>query len=177
MDQTAPGDLPLDPVGLPEYAGSADTGVVESVGEHAPQAGDIVDALSSEHRKLLRVLEEMRELAEADDRDALRLRWGGVVREVLEHEVAEARVALPAAESVSGPGAAEDVRLRSEELVARLREQDEFTSGASPEQVCAAAQAVGDHLRRVDEAVVPLLAQLPPDERMRLGEDLRQVMG
>ncbi len=33
----------------PAYGGSADTGVVSSVGEHDPAAGDVVNALIAEH--------------------------------------------------------------------------------------------------------------------------------
>lgn len=170
-----PGEPDRPEVG-PEYAGSADRGVVSSVGEHDPEAGDIVDVISQEHAKLLRLLDEAQ--AGADDLEALRLRWGGIVRELLEHEVAEAHVALPAAERVDGIGAAAELRRRSDEVVALLREQDAFTADdAALAHVQQTAEAVREHLRTVDDVLLPVLSRLPADDRARLGEDLRQVMG
>ncbi len=162
----------------PEYAGSADRGVVSSVGEHDPEAGDIVDVISQEHAKLLRLLDEAQALAGRGEVETLQLRWGGIVRELLEHEVAEARVALPAAERVDGMGAAAELRRRSDEVVALLREHDAFTpDSAAVAQVGQTTEAVREHLRTVDEVLLPVLSRLPADDRARLGEDLRQVMG
>jgi hypothetical protein len=43
----------------PEYGGSADVGVVSSVGEHTSAAGDIIiDLLGAEHGKLQDVLDD-----------------------------------------------------------------------------------------------------------------------
>jgi hemerythrin superfamily protein len=165
------------PALTPEYGGSADTGVVSSVGEHHPAAGDVVDVVLSEHRKLEGVFEELLRLADDGDLDALRARWGGVVRELLEHEAAERRVVLPAAERVAGPGAAVEVGTRQQELMDRLSPYDELNTGVAADEVRACIAAVTEHLRTVDDVVVPLLQQLPADERMRLGEDLRQVTG
>ena len=167
----APGDTA--PV-VPEYAGAADRGVVSSVGEHDPAAGDVVDVLRAEHRKLEGVFGEVLQALEAGDRDAVRLRWGGVVREVLEHERAEERVVLPLVQDVA---ALDRLRAGQGPLVARLQEQDELTSEAAPEQVRETVELARQHLRAVDEVVLPVLEQLPAPERMRLGEDLRQVMG
>jgi hemerythrin superfamily protein len=162
----------------PEYGGTADEGVVSSVGEHAGAAGDVVDALRAEHDKLHGVFEELRRLLDAGDEQALRLRFGGVVREVLEHEAAEARVVLPAAEQVSGQGSVEEVRRRSQEVVRRLQRYDEMTADdLPPGDVAEVVDLTSEHLRTVDAVVLPLLEQLPAEERMRLGEDLRQVMG
>jgi hemerythrin superfamily protein len=162
----------------PEYAGSADRGVVSSVGEHDRAAGDVVDAISHEHTKLQRLLDEMQALSERGEVEALRLRWGGVVRELLEHEVAEARVALPAAERVDGVGAAAELRRRSDEVVALLRQHDAFTpDDVAISYVQQTTDAVREHLRTVDDVLLPVLSRLPADERARLGEDLRQVMG
>ena len=166
----APGDAA--PV-VPEYAGVPDTGVVSSVGEHAAAAGDVVDVVTGEHAKLEGVFREVLELVEAEDRAALRVRWGGVVRELLEHERAQERVVLPAVDA----SVAEQVRARSGELVARLQEQDALNSDAPPEQVRETIELARAHLQAVDEAVVPLLRELPAAERMRLGEDVRQVVG
>lgn len=175
MSQSSlPDDLPRDPAPvLPDYAGSADRGVVESVGEHDAAAGDVVDALSAEHRKLEGVFTEVQGLLDAHDEQGLRLRWGGIVREVLEHLVAEQRVVLPA---VEGEPVAQ-VQEATEQLVQRLRGQDELTSQASPDEVRQAVQAIRQHVRSLDEQVLPLLQALPADARMRLGEDLRQVAG
>ena len=167
---------------VPEYAGSADSGVVDSVDEHAGAAGDIVDALRAEHAKLSGVFDEVLELVRAGNRDALRLRWGGVARELAEHAAAEGRVVLPAAEQATpaqaGPDALEQVRREQQELLDLLGEHDAFTAdGIPPEQVRDVVARAAAHLERVDSVVLPLLEQLPADERMRLGEDLRQVKG
>lgn len=162
----------------PEYAGSADPGVVSSVGEHADAAGDVVEAVRAEHAKLQSVFEDMLAVARGDDRQALRLRWGGVVRELLEHETAQGRVVLPAAERVQGIGAVAEVRRRQDELIGKLGHHDALTADdISPQQVEDVIELAAEHLRVVDTVVVPLLESLPADERMRLGEDLRQVMG
>lgn len=161
----------------PEYAGAADAGVVSSVGEHDAAAGDIVDVLHSEHRKIERVFGELAQLVDAGDVAGLRLRWGGVVREVLEHEAAERRVVLPAIEQADGAGPAADVRRRQEELLERLGRHDALNPEASAEDVRTTMDATLAYLRTVDEIVVPLLERLPAQERMRLGEDLRQVKG
>ncbi len=162
----------------PAYGGSADAGVVSSVGEHDPAAGDVVEALTAEHAKLQRLLDEVQSLAGRGDYQTLRVRWGGIVRELLEHEVAQTTVALPAAERVEGTGATVELRRRSEEVVALLREHDAFTpDDVALDRVTQTAEAVREHLRTMDDVLLPLLAALPADDRARLGEDLRQVMG
>ncbi len=162
---------------IPEYGGSADVGVVSSVGEHDPAAGDVVDVVRSEHRKLEGVFEELLRLADDGELDGLRVRWGGVVRELLEHEAAQHRVVLPAVEQVAGTGAVSEVRTRQQELMDRLLPYDELNAEVAPDEVRACIEAATAHLRTVDDVVVPLLQRLPADERMRLGEDLRQVTG
>jgi hemerythrin superfamily protein len=175
---TGPTDPGQDPVVGPEYGGSADRGVVSSVGEHAPAAGDVVDAVVAEHRKLSGVFDEVLALVRADDRQSLALRWGGVVRELLEHEAAEERVVLPAAEHVGGAEPVAQVRRSAQTLRDRVARYDTITvDEVDPQDVAEAIAVASDHLRAVDAAVVPLLQQLPGDERARLGEDLRQVMG
>ncbi len=162
----------------PAYGGSADIGVVSSVPEHDPAAGDVVDVLTAEHAKLQRLLDEAQSLSDCGDVQTLRLRWGGIVRELLEHEVAQATVALPAAERVEGIGSAAELRRRSDEVVALLREHDAFTpDDVALNHVTQTAEAVREHLKTMDDILLPLLAALPADERARLGEDLRQVMG
>jgi hypothetical protein len=184
-DVTSP-DPSLDMPPVPEYAGSADSGVVSSVDEHAGAAGDIVDALGAEHGKLRGVFDEVLELVRVGNADALRLRWGGVARELAEHAAAEGRVVLPAAQEAAGAGtgagagsdALEEVGRAQQELLSLLGEHDAFTAdGVTPEQVGDVVERVAAHLRQVDAVVLPLLAQLPAAERMRLGEDLRQVKG
>ena len=175
---TGPDPMQEGPDVGPEYGGSADPGVVSSVAEHAPAAGDVVDALRAEHGKLQAVFEEMLALVRAGDEQGLRIRWGGVVRELLEHEVAEQRVVLPAAEQVEGVDAVEQIRRRQQQVVDRLRDHDTLTpDDVSPHAIEEAIGLASAHLRAVDDVVVPLLERLPADERMRLGEDLRQVMG
>jgi hypothetical protein len=162
----------------PAYGGSADTGVVSSVGHNDPAAGDVVDALTAEHAKLQRLLDEVQSLAGRGDVESLRLRWGGIVRELLEHEVAQATVALPTAERVEGIGSAAELRRRSEEIIALLREHDALTAdNVALDHVTQTVEAVREHLKTMDDVLLPLLARLPADNRARLGEDLRQVMG
>lgn len=177
MSEDQQPDSPRDDAGLPPYGGSADTGVVASAGGGGAGAPDVVDVVLAEHHKLEGVFDEVSQLLDAGDREALRLRWGGVVRELVEHEAAGLRVVLPAAEELAGAGAVADVRGRQVQLLARLREQDELTSEAPPEEVRSTVHDVREHLRMVEDVVVPLLRQLPDDERARLAEDLRQVMG
>lgn len=162
----------------PEYGGAADKGVVSSVGGDAPAAGDVVVVLRAENRKLQGVLDEVDGLVRASDEEALRLRWGGVVREVLEYEAAQRRVVLPAAERVAGTSGLEEVRHRLQQLVDRLGTHDSFApDDITLQGVADAVDLAGEHLRAVDAVVVPLVAQLSADQRRRLGEDLRQVMG
>ena len=172
-------DLARDvPVVGPEYGGSPDSGVVSSVGEHAPAAGDVVDVLTAERRKLLGVFDEVLGLVQADDRRSLAVRWGGIVREVLEHEVAREQVVLPAVQDLADAGLLDDVRRRQRALRDRISGHDQFTlEGLDPQEVADAVAVTSDHLAEVDGALLPLLELLPPDERMRLGEDLRQVKG
>jgi hypothetical protein len=168
-----------DPEVGPAYAGAADQGVVSSVGPDDPAAGEVVEAVDSEHSKIDRVLAEMLLLADAGDTGALRLRWGGVVREILEHEAAERRVVLPAVEGAGGEHAAAlaDLRRDQDALLERLGQHDELNADVSPDEVRTMVGEVRVYLARVDEVVRPLLERLPADERAQLGEDLRQVKG
>ena len=137
-----------------------------------------MQVLTAEHAKLQRLLEEVQSRSERGDVQELRLRWGGIVRELLEHEVAEATVALPAAERVEGVRLAAELRRRSDEVVALLREHDAFTpDDVALSRVVQTAEAVREHLRTIDDVLLPMLRALPADDRARLGEDLRQVMG
>jgi hypothetical protein len=160
------------PIVLP-YAGAEDEGVVESVPEHDPAAGDAVDFLRHEHSKLEAVLEEILAQLDAQGLDAARMRWGGVVRETLEHAVAEERVvwaALP-------PGAVAGVRDQQAKLLAELRDQDALNPDVDASRMRATVELVREHARQVADVVLPGLAQLPAARRMALGDDLRQVMG
>src|SRR4051794_18207179 len=74
--------------GLPDYAGSRDEGLRESLPPGAPALGDIVDLVTAEHRKLERLLSEMTELARTGADEELGQRWYGVVRELLEFSTA-----------------------------------------------------------------------------------------
>lgn len=157
----------------PAYGGTADAGVASSVGADDPAAGEIAGALDSEHRKIERVLGE---LTGSSDAETARLRWGGVVREILEHEMAERRVVLPAVEQLA-PDQVADLRRDQNRLIDELGRYDALNADASPEQIRSAADLVLAHLRTMDEVLGPLLERLPADERTRLGEDLRQVKG
>lgn len=160
------------PIVLP-YAGAADEGVVESVPEHDPAAGDAVDFLRHEHGKLEAVVEEVLEQLDNHGLDAARMRWGGVVREALEHAVAEERViwgALP-------PDALSGVREQQARLLADLRDQDALNPDVDAARIRGTVQLVREHARGVSDVVLPALAQLPAPRRMALADDLRQVMG
>ncbi|MCW2586967.1 MAG: hypothetical protein JWN55_2483 [Frankiales bacterium] len=171
-------DIVLDPiledppVG-PPYGGAADSGVVSSVGEYAPEALDAMAFLQAEHRKLESVLDEVAEQLEQEGLDAVRLRWGGVVRETLEHAVAEERVAWEAVP----PEELNSVRDQQHRLVEVLGEQDSVNPEVDADQLRQTIDLVREHTRRVEAVVLPALQQLPPARLMALGEDLRQVMG
>jgi hypothetical protein len=165
-----------DRAAAPGYSASPDAGGVSS-GQTAPAAGDVVELLAAEHRTLHQVFEEVLDLVRGGDEHAVRLRWGGVVRELLEHEVAEERVALPAAADLTDGAVVEEIRRRSQALRERLRDHAAFTDEVAPDDVAAVIALATEHMRTVDTVVVPLLQVLAPDERRRLGAELRQVMG
>jgi hypothetical protein len=175
MDDAVPIADPVveDPPIGPPYAGAADTGVVSSVGEHHPQALDAVAFLESEHRKLLTVLDEVLDQLGREGVEAVRVRWGGVVREALEHAAAEERVVW----EVLSPEIAASARQQQQLLRQRLEEQDAFNPDVTADQVMATVDVIKGHVSATDDLVLPDLRRLSPARLMALGEDLRQVMG
>jgi hemerythrin superfamily protein len=179
QSDTHPTDDPIidpvleDPPVGPPYGGAADEGVVSSVGEHDPEALDAVAFVQAEHRKLEAVLDEVLEQLASDGMDAVRARWGGIVRETLEHAVAEERVVWEAvpAESLAS------VREQQHALVQVLQDQDALNPEVDADQLHRAVALVREHTQAVEAVVVPALQQLPAARLMALGEDLRQVMG
>jgi hemerythrin superfamily protein len=140
-------------------------------------AGDLVQLLESEHRKLNRIFGELLDLLDRGDLDAVRMRWGGVVRELLEHEAAEARVVWPVANRFADAANLADEHRREETLAQRLRDYDELNPVVDPPSVREVIALAREHLRAEDIDLLPRLATLDPSELRRLGEDMRQVMG
>ncbi len=164
-----------DAPGMPEYAGRADHGMESSLPQGAPALGDIVEAVTAEHDKLDGLLDEVVALASGEQHGDLRLRWFGVVRELLEFEAAQERVVWPVVGDDGELGAEHE---RHRRLIERLVTQDELLDReVDPQEVVEIAQSARRHLASGLEALVPLLQRLPADERRELGKDLRQVMG
>lgn len=167
------------PVPLPAYGGSADTGVEQSVDTGSGAAGDLVQVLDAEHRKLERLFAEVEQLLDARDLEGLRRRWGGIVRELLEHETAEEHVVWPLVRGPHGPEnedlAAEHAR--QEGLRARLLDHDALNPDVEPTAVREILQLAREHLRGKDAALLPVVSRLPADQLRTLGEDFRQVKG
>jgi hypothetical protein len=180
VDPSDPLDPSRDPDGAagvtPEFAGSADTGVVDSVGEHHPMAGDAADVLRAELGKLLALHDEVVAMLVAGALEEFAQRWYGVVRETLEFEAALARVVVP--ELGSDPGS-NDLPDGADPgaLVERLRPYDELNSGRSADELRRVADENVETLRAQQRSLLPAVERLDADVRERLGEDLRQVMG
>lgn len=182
-------------VDLPPYAGSADSGVADSVPPQDPARGDVVAVVRSSHETLQRLLDDvdglLRGAGPGPDPDApdplahdaasspavvggWRGRWPGVVRSLLEQLDAEGRVAWPAVDdgAEAGPAA------RARSLSADLREVDGLDlRDVDADRVAALVSRSRDELHALDETLLPRLEALPADQRAALGEDLRQVLG
>ncbi|MDP9432695.1 MAG: hypothetical protein M3P91_08310 [Actinomycetota bacterium] len=174
QDRPGTGDAADTAAAIPEYGGAPDKGVVSSVGEGSPAAGDVVQATTSEHRKIEAAFGELLVAIEANDQQFLRARWGGVVREVLEELAAEQRVLLPAARQA---GAGADLEQRLLALRARLEPYDALNAEAPGDEIRVTMREAIAYLRHVNSTLLPVLSGLPEPERQRLGEDLRQVKG
>ena len=170
-------ELSLDPEAggvAPEFGGTADTGVVDSVPEHDPMAGDAASVVRAELGKLYGLYGDMVALLDTGDLDQVDQRFFGVVRETLEFEAALGRVVVPEVDDAAGrlpdaaaPGA----------LVERLQAYDELNSDRSPDVLRGLAVGTVEQLRAQEQVLLPAVRALPADARDRLGEDLRQVMG
>src|SRR5919205_3878823 len=91
-------DLALDPEAggvAPEFGGSADEGIVASVPEHDPMAGDAAGVLHAELGKLYDLYGDLVALLDNGELDQVGQRFYGVVRETLEFEAALQRVVVP----------------------------------------------------------------------------------
>jgi hypothetical protein len=171
-------DPALDPEGdagvLPEFAGSADSGVVESVGEYHPMAGDAASLVRAELGKLYDLYGDLVGLLDAGQLDQVGERWFGVVRETLEFEAALGRVVVP---EVGRAADALPDRARPAALVQRLQAYDEMNSDRSPDVLRGVATETVEALQAQERQLLPAVEALADDVRDRLGEDLRQVMG
>src|ERR671938_1223332 len=91
-------DPALDPEAggvAPEFGGSADEGIVASVPEHDPMAGDAAGVLHAELGKLYDLFGDLVALLDSGELDQVGQRFYGVVRETLEFEAALERVVVP----------------------------------------------------------------------------------
>jgi hypothetical protein len=170
-------DPALDPEAggvAPEFGGSADGGVVASVPEHDPMAGDAGRLLGAEFAKLYGLFGDIVALLDAGELDQVGQRFFGVVRETLEFEAALERVVVPEV----GEAAAElPDEARPTALVQRLQAYDELNSDRSPDALRGLAVGTVEALRPQEQVLLPAVQALDADLRDRLGEDLRQVMG
>src|SRR5690348_10231280 len=171
-------DPALDPEGdagvAPEYAGTADIGVVSSVPEHDPMAGDAEGVVRAELAKLFDLYGDVVALLDNGRLDEVGQRWFGVIRETLEFEAALDRVVAPEV-----PQAVEALpeRARPAALVQRLQAFDELNADLSPDTVRGTATETVEDLEAQRRELLPAVGALAGDVRDRLGEDLRQVMG
>jgi hypothetical protein len=170
-------DPALDPEAggvAPEFGGSADEGVVASVPEHDPMAGDAAGLLRAELGKLYDLYGDLVALLDSGELDQVGQRLFGVVRESLEFEAALERVVVPeVGDAVHRlPDAA-----RPRALVERLQAYDELNSDRSPDVLRGLAVETVERLRAQEQALLPAVQALAADVRDTLGEDLRQVMG
>jgi hypothetical protein len=137
-------------------------------------AGDAAGLLRAEYGKLYDLYGDIVALLDAARFDEIRRRWFGVVRETLEFEAAVQRVVLPEV-----PDAASSLPDGTEPaaLLDWLRAYDELNPDLEPDEVRTTATTTVEALEAQDRAFVPAVEALPGDVRVRLGEDLRQVMG
>jgi hypothetical protein len=170
-------DPALDPEAggvAPEFGGSADGGVVASVPEHDPMAGEAAGLLRAEFGKLHGLFGDLVALLDAGELDEVDQRFFGVVRETLEFQAALGRVVVPEVPDAAGqlPDGA-----RPGALVERLQAYDELNSDRSPDVLRGLAVETVEALRQQERALLAAVEGLDADLRDRLGEDLRQVMG
>ena len=170
-------DPALDPQAggvAPEFGGSADGGIVASVPEHDPMAGDAAGVLHAELNKLYDLFGELVALLDNGELDQVGQRFYGVVRETIEFEAAVDRVVVPEVPDAAGrlPDGA-----RPRALVERLQVYDELNSDHSPDVLRGLAVETVEELRAQQQVLLPAVQALAAGVRDRLGEDLRQVMG
>jgi hypothetical protein len=156
---------------IPPYAGAADHGVEGSLPDETGEAGDLLDFVTAEHRKLVWLWDEMVSALDRGDQDWVRLRLGGIVRETREYLAAECRVVVPALTETP-----ESLRTARTVLMA-LEQFDELNPEIDEPRLREVARQVLDDLHAQDDEVVPRIVDLDAAERYELGEDMRQVMG
>jgi hypothetical protein len=156
---------------LPPYAGAADHGVEESLREATGEAGDLLDFVTSEHRKLVWLWDEIVAALDRGDQDWVRLRLGGIVRETREYLAAERRVVLPALPDTP------DSLAQAAGVLTALEDFDSLNPDVDEPRLRDVSRRVLDDLHAQDDEVVPRIVDLDAAERWQLGEDMRQVMG
>jgi hypothetical protein len=156
---------------VPPYAGAADHGVEDSLPDRTGEAGDLLDFVTAEHRKLGWLWDEIVAALDRADQDWVRQRLGGVVRETREYLAAEGHVVVPAL-----PEPPDSLRTAGTVLHA-LEEFDELNPEVDEPRIRDLARQVLDDLHAQDDEVVPRIVDLDAAERWQLGEDMRQVMG
>jgi hypothetical protein len=156
---------------VPPYAGAADHGVEDSLRDRTGEAGDLLDFVTSEHRKLVWLWDEIITALDRADLDWVRLRLGGIVRETREYLAAERHVVVPAL-----PEPPDSLRVAGTVLEA-LEVFDALNPDVDEPRLRELARQVLDDLHAQDDEVVPRIVDLDAAERWQLGEDMRQVMG
>jgi hypothetical protein len=171
---TSQSSEPTDPDVGPAYAGSADAGVRSSVPAGDPMVGDAGDVLRAEFSKLYDLYGDMLALLDAARFDDVQKRWFGVIRETLEFEASVQRVVV-----AEVPDAASSLPDGTEPaaLLDWLQAYDELNPDLEPDEVRTTTLTTVEALEAQDRAFVPAVEALAGDLRVRLGEDLRQVMG
>jgi hypothetical protein len=171
---TSQSSEPPDPDVGPAYGGSADAGVRSSVPAGDPMTGDVGEVLRAEFGKLYGLYGDIVALLDAGRFDEIRQRWFGVIRETLEFEASVHRVVLPEV-----PEAASSLPDGTEPaaLLDWLQSYDELNPDLEPDEVRTTATTTVEALEAQDRTLVPAVGALPGNLRVRLGEDLRQVMG
>lgn len=157
----------------PDYADTADRGIRSSVPEGDPMVGDVAEVLAAQFGKLSALYADLVALLDGDQFDEVVQRWYGVIRETLEFEAACQRVLIP---TLPNAASLPDGHQPSA-LVERLLRYDELNPDLQPDEARVTATRTVEALEAQARVLVPTVQALPADERDRLGEDLRQVMG
>lgn len=74
-------------------------------------------------------------------------------------------------------GSLPDLRQQAQELQSRFADHDALNATPEAEETRELAGQLRLYVRAADAVLLPRLSELPDDELVRLGEDMRQVMG
>jgi hypothetical protein len=156
---------------VPPYGGAADRGVEQSLPDETGEAGDLLDFVTAEHRKLAGLWDEILTSLDRGDLDWVRLRLGGIVRETREYLAAEGHVVVPALTEMPAS------LIQAATVQQALDDFDSLNPDVDEPRLRELAGQVLADLRAQDDEVVPRIVDLDAAERWQLGEDMRQVMG